>query len=313
MAFKTTPSRFIGCDVGKEEIVVFDSRGQATTRIANTPDALACFAATLDPEALVICEATGGYEAALLETLVTAGRTVHRADARKVKAFIRSFGTLGKNDALDARAIARYGEERHHQLPRWQPADKDRLQLSALVLTRQDMIASRTAWRNRRKAPGALAAMIDPICQTFDEQIRAADAAIKTLLDTCQKLKRAFTTLRTIKGMAAVSAPALLALMPELGTLNGKQAAALAGLAPHPNQSGSRDGYRPIRGGRPDVRKILFMAALSAAKHDPQLKPFYQRLVANGKKRIVAITAVMRKIIIIANARLRDANQLQLS
>ena len=310
MAFNTTPSSFVGCDVGKQEIVVFDSRRQATSSIANTPEALARFAAGLDPGALVLCEATGGYEAGLLEALVAAGRAAHRADARKVKAFIRSFGTLGKNDQLDARAIARYGEERHDRLPRWQPADKDRLELSALVLVRQDMVDDRTAWSNRRKAPGALATMIDPIRKVLDEQISAVDAAIEKLLETCQPLKRDIATVRTIKGVAAVTAPGLLALMPELGTLDNKQAAALAGLAPHPNQSGSRDGYRIVRGGRPQVRRLLFMAALTAARHDPSLRIFYQRLIANGKKRIVAITAVMRKIVIIANARLRESRQL---
>jgi transposase len=309
MVSNSIPSSFVGCDVGKREIVVFDSRDQATSRIANTPEALARFAGGLDPGALVICEATGGYEAALLEALATAGCAAHRADARKVKAFIRSFGTLGKNDTLDARAIARYGEERHDRLARWQPADKDRLALSTLVLTRQDMVADRTAWGNRRKAPGALAAMIDPICKALAEQIRAVDAAIAKLLESCPHLKQAVATVRTIKGMAAVTAPGLLALMPELGTLDSKQAAALAGLAPHPNQSGSRDGYRAVRGGRPQVRRLLFMAALTAARADPILKIFYQRLIANGKKPIVAITAVMRKIVVIANARLRDLQQ----
>ena len=107
-------------------------------------------------------------------------------------------------------------------------------------------------------------------------------------------------------GFGPVIASSLVALMPELGCLDRKQAAALAGLAPHPNQSGSRDGYRATRGGRPAVRRLLFMAALTAAKRDPKLSDFYKRLVANGKKPIVAITAVMRKIIVIANARLKE-------
>lgn len=301
----TPPSRFVGCDVGKDEIVVFDGASKAITRLANAPEALARFAAGLELDVLVICEATGGYEAALLDALIAAGRPAHRADARKVKAFIRSFGTLGKNDAIDARALARYGEERHGQLVRWQPADKDRAELGALVLTRQDMVRNRTAWRNRRQAPGARVSLIEPICRTLDEQIRAVEAAIEALLDTCQSLKSAVATLRSIKGMGTVSAPALIGLMPELGTLDRKQVAALAGLAPHPNQSGSHDGYRRVRGGRPEVKRLLFMAALTAARHDPQLRVFHQRLTANGKKPIVAITAVMRKMITIANARLR--------
>lgn len=307
MTIVHVPSRFIGCDVGMNEIAVFDSVTQASTRLANVPEILAEFAASLDEDVLVICEATGGYEAALLEALVAAGRAVHRADARKVKAFIRSFGTLGKNDDIDARGLTRYGMERHARLARWQPVDRDRAELAALVLTRQDMVQSRTAWSNRRKAPGAIASLIDPVCQTLDEQIRAIEAAMETLIDRCRPLRQDIATVRTIKGLGPLAGPGLLALMPELGTLDRKQAAALAGLAPHPNQSGTRDGYRRTRGGRPEVKRLLFLPAMTAARHDPVLSAFYQRLIMSGKKRIVALVAVMRRIVVIANARLREA------
>ncbi len=148
------PTRFIGCDVGKAEIVIFDSRTGHTTKISNTGAALARFAASLDPDGLVICEATGGYEAALLDALVTAGRPVHRADARKVKAFIRSLGTLGKSDAIDACALARYGSERHDRLARWQPRDHQRDRLHLLVTARRELVRERVAYRNRLQAPG---------------------------------------------------------------------------------------------------------------------------------------------------------------
>lgn len=313
MTMVHTPSRFIGCDIGKDEVVVFDSADRRVTRLANTPEALADFAAKLDQDVLVVCEATGGYEAALLHALVVAGCPVHRADARKVKAFIRSHGTLGKSDTIDARALAHYAEERHAKLSRWQAPDHDRAELAALVLTRQDMVASRTAWSNRRKAPGAITTHIDPICQTLDQQIRAIEAAIEKLLSNRAQLQQAIVTLRTIKGIGPTIAPALIALMPELGTLGPKQATALAGLAPHPNQSGKQDGYRRVRGGRPELKRILFTAAMTAARYDPSLSIFYQRLINSGKKRIVAIVAVMRKIIVIANARLRDQLAQQLS
>ena len=309
----TSPARFIGCDVGKREIVAFDSLSNSITNLANSAQALTRFAAELDPNVLVICEATGGYEAMLLEALVAAGRPAHRADARKVKAFIRSFGTLGKNDAIDARALARYGEERHRQLVRWQPADKDRAALAGLVLIRQDMVKARTAWSNRSRAPGATSAIIAPILATFDAQISAVEAAIEALLTACQPLREAVATVRTIKGMGPVTAPALIALMPELGTLDRRRVAALAGLAPHPNQSGTRDGYRKVRGGRAEIKPLLFIPAMTAARHDPNLKAFYQQLIAAGKKPILANVAVMRKMIVIANARLRDAATLQVS
>lgn len=113
--------------------------------------------------------------------------------------------------------------------------------------------------------------------------------------------------MRSIAGIGQTTAAQLAALMPELGTLGRRQAAALAGLAPHPRQSGSNDAYRRTRGGRPEIKQTLFMAALAAARHNPTLRDFYQRLKHNGKKPIVALIAVMRKIIVIANARIRDA------
>lgn len=299
---------FIGCDVGKSSIVVFDSRTRQTKTVANQAGALASFAATLDPSCLAICEVTGGYEAALLAALLDAGCPVHRADARKVKAFIRSFGTLGKTDAIDARALARYGQERHAGLDRWEAPDDQRDRLQALVLTRRDLVAQRVAFRNRMAAPGAEA--VEPYLKAMltclEAQIAAIEADAKALVEGCKPLSDAAGIVSSLKGIGFVTAISLIALMPELGSLDRRQAAALAGLAPHPRQSGATDGYRRTRGGRPEVRKVLFMAALTAARRHPDLSAFYQRLIKAGKKPIVAITAVMRKLVVICNAKLRQ-------
>lgn len=305
----TAPTRFIGCDVGKAAIAVFDSRDGATRTIPNRPDRLAAFAATLDAACLVVCEATGGHEDALLAAMVAAGRLAHRADARKVKSFIRSFGVLGKTDAIDARALARYGEERHRGLSRWQAPDPAQERLQALVLTRSDLVVQRVACANRLGAPGAepVRPYLATLLECLDAQIKAIDAAVQALVQAQDELRRADKVLRGIGGVGPKTATALLALMPELGRIGRRQAAALAGLAPHPNQSGATDAYRRTRGGRPEIKRVLFMAALSAARRDPNLSACYKRLLANGKKPIVALTAIMRKIIVIANARLRDA------
>jgi transposase len=315
----TTPSkplcRFIGCDVAKGSISIFDSLGHQTGTIDNRPQALGQLAAALDPSCFVICEATGGHEVHLLNAMLEAGVAVHRADARKVKAFIRSFGTLGKTDAIDAEALARYGVERHAKLARWQAPDTARTQLQALVLTRRDFVAQRVANNNRLKAPGAeiVAPHLRALLTCLDTQINAIDAEIETIIERNQPLDQAVKTLKTITGVGPRTAAALIALMPELGTLNRRQAAALAGLAPHPNQSGTKDGYRRTKGGRPEIKRVLFMAALVAAKHNPTLKTFYQKLVSAGKKPIVALTALMRKIVVISNARLRSQNPAQVS
>lgn len=308
------PTAFLGCDVGKAEIVVFDSRSGRTRTLANTAQTLSRFAASVDEACLVICEATGGYEAELLHALVGSARAVHRADACKVRAFIRSFGTLGKTDRIDARALAAYGLERHARLARWQPQDAERERLHRLVMLRRDLIAQRTAWSNRAGAPGAaeLGPYIEPLLAGFAAQIDALDAQIRRLIDSSPPLHRDAQALRGIAGIGPQTAAALLALMPELGRLTRRKAAALAGLAPHPDQSATRDAYRRVKGGRPEIKRTLFMAALVAARHNPQLRRFHQRLLENGKKPLVAIVAVMRKLIVLANAILRDANSCSL-
>jgi transposase len=309
-ALTTTPSRFIGCDVGKASIAVYDSQDGRSDILLNQPEALATFVAGLEPGCLVVCEATGGHETALLHAVCQAGHAIHRADARKVKAFIRSHGTLGKTDALDARALSQYGQERHRKLTRWQSPDQSRVELQALVLARRDLVAQRVASGNRLTAPGADAVrpFFNELLACLKAQIAAVDARIKAIIRNHRQLQNDVTVLRSIVGLGEITAAALMALMPELGSLTRRQAAALAGLAPHPNQSGKTDAYRPIRGGRPEIKRVLFMAAIAAARHNPDIKPFYDNLIAKGKKPLVALTAVMRKIVVIANAKLRDAN-----
>ena len=319
MTASVTPfARVLGCDVGKKEVVVFDSASRRILRVPNQTDALHAFAATLDAACLAVCEATGGYELDLLAALLAAGVPAHRADARKVKAFIRSFGTYAKTDDLDARALARYGVERGGELAAWRARDEQRLKLQGLVLLRRDLVRDRVAYRNRRAARAAapLASILDPLLETFDAQIRALEAQIEDLIETAPAIAAPVRKLTAIPGLGATTAVALIALLPELGQVSRKQIASLAGLAPHPDQSGDADRYRRTRGGRQEVKRTLFMAALSAARHHPALAPFFKRLVERGKPRLIAITAVMRKLVVIANAVLANkahSNQKQLS
>ena len=176
--------RFIGCDIGQNQVVVFDSHDSRIRSVANTPVALAAFADSLDATCLVVCEATGGHEAALLAAMSAAGRAAHRADARKVKAFIRSFATLGKTDAIDARALAQYGQERHRRVVRWQPCDEQRARLQTLVATRSDLVADRTAWQNRRSAPlaGSVDPFLAPVLAVLDTQIELISHEIEAVI-----------------------------------------------------------------------------------------------------------------------------------
>lgn len=309
MSTNTAPfCRFIGLDVGKNSIAVFDSHGQNTGTIANTQSAIQTLAANLQADTLTVCEATGGYETLCLNVFVMAGIAIHRADARKVKAFVRSYGTLAKTDPLDARALARYAEERQRTLSLWVPPCKARKTLQALVLRRDELVKMRTAEQNRLQAPdnqpvrASLRAMLKALCA----QIVALEEQIKALIETSKTLRQSHATLVAVPGIGALTAASLLALMPELGTLGRRQVAALAGLAPHPKDSGNHNGYRNVRGGRSQVKRTLFMAALVASKHHPVLKLVYKKLIENGKKPIVAITAIMRRLIVIINAKIRD-------
>lgn len=186
------------------------------------------------------------------------------------------------------------------------PPSQDRLK--ALVRRRDDLVAMRVAERNRAKAPAAktLADTFKAVLAVIERQIAQVEQAIKALTQGSH-LKRKLDVLTAMTGIGQITAAALLAAMPELGTMDRRQAAALAGLAPHPNESGTRVGYRRMRGGRPEIRTILFMSAMQAACSRGEFAAFYKRLIAAGKKPILALAAVMRKMIVTLNARLRDA------
>ena len=216
MSHPATPSRFIGCDVGKTAIVVFDTASGRTYAVANTPEALSGFAASLEATCFVVCEATGGYERDLLAALIAAGVPACRADARKVKAFIRSFGTLGKSDAIDANALARYGLDRYAELPLWSAREPERERLQALVLARRDLVKDRLAYANRRAAPAAepVHPYLQALVESFDAQINAIEADIKTLCAACEPIAKAVNVLVAIPGVGQKTAAALIALMP---------------------------------------------------------------------------------------------------
>ncbi|WP_180897736.1 IS110 family RNA-guided transposase [Martelella soudanensis] len=303
------PCRCLGVDVAKDTIAIFD--GRIATVIPNQRKQIRHFLRKCDVD-LVICEPTGGYEIILMEECRGLKLPLHRADTRKLKAFIRSRGRLGKSDAIDAREMVAYGLERWATLPLWHAEDPCEARLKALVRRRADLVAMRVAEQNRAKAPSArelggrdLAATFKALLTVLNRQIVLVDKAISALMRSASLVQRARTA-TAMKGIGETTAAALIAAIPELGKMDRKQAAALAGLAPHPNESGNKIGYRRMRGGRPAVRTILFMPAMQAAQGRGEFVEFYKRLIHNGKKPIVALAAVMRKIVITLNARFRD-------
>ena len=304
------PRRCLGFDIAKETITVSD--GKLVQVLANQRKTVRAFLRGCNAD-FAVCEPTGGHEIVLLEECLRRKLPIHRADTGKFKPFARSLGPA-KSDALDASRLAAYGRERWAILPLWREAQPCQTQLKALVRRRSQLVGYKVAEQNRAKAPGAqeMAASFKLMLGLIARQIKAIDAAIAKLMRQAT-LKPTAAVLTGIKGIADISAAVIMATVPELGTMNRRQAAAIVGLAPHPNESGQKKGYRKTRGGRMDARTALFMPAMQAAAGRGEFAAFYKRLIANGKKPLVALTAVMRKIIITLNARLRDAHILKQS
>jgi len=305
----------VGCDIAKEEIVIClrfaaDPAKAQTLTIKNTAHAIAAMikrVGDLGHICLCVCEPTGGYEAKFLALTHEAGWPVHRADVRKASAFARSLN-MAKTDALDAYALAAYGMERGESLRLFVPLAAHQAELKALATYRGELIAERTRFKNKAKRPGLLAVQKQHIAG----RLRELEAHLKTTQDQALALIQAhdemrlkFKALMSCFGIGPACALSLLAHVPELGTINRKQVAALVGLAPFARQSGPRSSYQRTGKGRAAPRQALFMAALAASKRGVTGQQ-YQRLRQNGKKPIVALIAVARKLAEHANARCRD-------
>jgi len=259
---------------------------------------------------LIVLEATGGYERDCLDFLLEKDIAVHRADARKVKNFVRSFGQNAKTDALDAKALSLYGYERSERLTLYQkPSDRQKA-LQSLIERRQDLTQMLVQEKNRYQAPlnKSLRSTIKPIIKCLEKQLVNVEGLIDKLICECKILTRKKEVLRTIPGFGEITANTVLGLLPELGQLNRKQIASLCGVAPFPRESGGKKQYRRTYGGRRNMRPILYMAAMGAKrKKGSSMEAFFNRLTQNGKRPIVALVAVMRKIIVIANAKIKEA------
>lgn len=306
-------NHFIGIDIGKLSFVVGVHGTKATKEYENNIEGIENFLKEYRAmllKAFVVLETTGGYEMRLLLALCEKGFSVHRANTRKVKHFIRSLGNAAKTDPLDSKALALYGYERHNRLECFKPQSAQSLELYELVQRCNDLKLMLVAEKNRLKAPRAdyIKESCELMIDTLTKQIQMLTARINLIIENDSLLKKKKEVLKTIPGIGEVTANYLLVLVPELGTINRKQIASLIGLAPIANDSGLYKGYRATGHGRAGVKPILFMSAMAARNSNSWLKSFYNRLVEAGKKKIVALTALMRKIIVIANARIRDFN-----
>ena len=260
------------------------------------------------PGAHVICEATGGYERDLVAALHDARIPVSVLNPARVRHFARATGQRAKTDPLDAAILTAYGQALQPQPTA--PRTPQEHHLSELIRRRVQVLALLVAQRQQaqRLTVPALRRQAQSLVRRLERDLEQIETQLTQLQAQAKALDERVQKLIAITGVGTITALGVLAELPELGTLNRRQAAALAGLAPHPRESGQWHGRRRIGGGRAPVRRALYMAALVAARSNRQLKAFYQRLRAAGKPAKVALTAVMRKLIILMNHTLKNPN-----
>ena len=263
--------------------------------------ALAVAALARVPGVHIVLEASGGYERAFVAALHRAGIPVTVTDPLRVRQFARSAGRRAKTDPLDARVLSAFGRA-HGPAPAVPDTEAER-RLAALVQRRRQLQAALVAEQNQAEGlvDKDLARQSAQLQRTYAKLIAGLEAAIAAQLQASEPMRRRAAALDALTGVGPGTVAVMLAEMPELGSLNRRQAAALAGVAPYDRQSGGWDGARHIAGGRKHARCALYMAALSAARCQGKLKVFYQRLRAAGKEPKVALVAVMRKLVILMN------------
>jgi transposase len=260
------------------------------------------------PGVWLICEATGGYERAVVAALHAAAITLSVINPARVRQFARASGELAKTDPIDAAILTAFGQA--FAPPPTPPRTPTEIKITALVTRRVQLLELRVAEAQRADtcADADLRKLFTSWLAQIEKQITKVEALIDALLKVQAPLAHQVQRLDEIMGVGRLTAVMVLATMPELGHLNRRQAAALAGLCPYNRESGQWSGKRCISGGRAEVRRALYMAALSASRSNHLLKPFYDRLIAAGKPPKVALTAVMRKLIVLMNHLLKNPN-----
>lgn len=296
----------IGIDIAKLHLEVYHH--PQSIQIPNTEKAIRRWLKALPPAAVLVCEASGGYESLLIALAHTAQRPIARLNARQVRDFAKAQGRLAKTDKLDAKILVDFAETFHPE-PLHLP-DPLQQELAALVKHRAHLLTQITQNTNLTEtlADKKLLALVTRTVAFLRKQVSQTEALMADKITRSPELATKVQRLQLVQGIGTFSATALVALMPELGALSDTQAAALAGVAPFNRDSGQYRGQRHIAGGRAHVRAILYMAALVASRHNPVLKALYLRLLANGKAKKLALTVLMRKLIVLANLLLKNPN-----
>lgn len=302
-----TTACFVGLDVAKDTVVMAVAGHAETTTFATSDAGLTALVAALRAHrpTLIVAEATGGYELPCVTACITGRLPLVVVNPRQVRAFAKAVGRTAKTDAIDAHVLAEFAA--NVQPPVRPLADQATRDLEALVARRQQLVTMCVAERQRlaQARTDAVRRSLEAHIAWLLGQIDDADRSLQTCVEQSPVWRAQDDLLQSVPGIGPITARTLLATLPELGTLARRPLAALVGVAPFNNDSGYFRGRRTIWGGRADVRRVLYMATLSAVRCNPALKTFYDRLVATGKQKKVALVAAMHKLLIHLNAILR--------
>ena len=299
---------FVGIDVAKDRLDVHvrpSGEAFSVARDGKGLDELVARLRKLDV-ALIVLEATGGFETTVAGALCAAGLPLAVVNPRQIRDFARATGRLAKTDAIDAAASAHFAEAVRPD-PRPVPDEQAR-SLGELITRRRQIVEMMTAERNRRGrlTNRRMIKSVDRLLKALQRELSDLEADLDDTIRGTPAWRETDDLLKSVPGVGDVVARTLIADLPELGTLDRKKIAALVGVAPFNRDSGTLRGRRTVWGGRASVRAALYMAALVASQHNPILRRFYQRLLEAGKPKKVALTAVMRKLLTILNAIVRD-------
>jgi transposase len=298
---------YIGCDVSKQTLDLFDEKSARHRRIANEAAAISTYVAGLDPARdFVVMEATGIYDRLLRHALGRAGIAFSRHNPARTHHYARSGTERAKTDRLDARMLAEYGRRYR---PAAEPAPCEKAErLQALARHRDHLVEVRARWKRHLEEAfeAEIAADIETMIADLDIRIKGIEGRVAEVIRETDEASASYALMISAPGVAAVTALTLIAHMPELGARSPKAIAALAGLAPFDHESGKRRRKSQIRGGRSRVRRALYMAALGAIRANPRFRTFYTEIAARAGSKKLAIIAVARKLLVTLNAMIRD-------
>ncbi|MBL8050798.1 MAG: IS110 family transposase [Anaerolineales bacterium] len=303
----TSNGKFVGIDVAKEKLDIALLGESKAKQEKNNEEGIARIVEqmkTLSPE-LIVIEATGGYQREIVMAIYEAGLPVAVVNPSRVRQYARAKGLIAKTDKLDAFVLAEFGGQ---MKPRqFEAKSESGRYLSAVLVRRRQVEEMLKAERNRlRTVHPDMRVSIERMINTLKEEMQELERELENFMSKHEDWNEQEQILCSAKGVGRVTAATLLAELPELGKLDRKKIAALVGLAPMNSDSGKKRGYRKTKGGRMEVRNVLYMSTLVATRYNPLIKKQYQELLQRGKIKKVALTACMRKFLTILNAMMRD-------